>query len=229
MLMTKMMDNPAYAMEACLDIVGKNQTDCLAGGWMNYFQDDYVLADFEEKGSVEEIFKVCYGAKSGPVKFFCYQEVFPAVYLLVNRSDYEAGKACLDYSEKSETAETNSLRSEDLNYTDRCIQGLARAVAVSTSYDFRKIPARCSAMPEKAQDACLQAAAASVVLNTGASSAGVAVCKHIKNEETRGYCYAWAKNSNSLLVDGPNSQNVPEFGEFRLPGGGPAVAPNDGG
>jgi hypothetical protein len=74
-------------------------------------------------------------------------------------------------------------------------------------------------MPEAAQDACLKAAAASVVLNTGATSAGIAVCKHIKDEQQRGYCYAWTKNSNSLLVDGPNSQNVPEFGEIRLPEG----------
>lgn len=218
MLSMEMMENPARALVNCTAIDDPQAlTDCQAGGWMNFFQDDAVIARFRDTGSLEELFGVCYGAPQS-VKFFCYQELFPVIYPMVGESDFLAGRACLDYAEQTR----NSGLPWDTgtnNYADRCVQGLARAVSVSSFHDYRLVTPRCQAMPEAAQDPCLTAAAASIVLNVGSTQAGSEVCKNVSDQDYREYCYFWVKHSRNLLGSGPNSHNLPGDGEVRLPEG----------
>ena len=226
MMMTESMKNPALAMEYCLKITDPiNRPDCLAGGWMNFFQDDYVLDFFRSgKGTPEDLFEICYGAKLGVVKMFCYQELFPAIYTVTNGDDYAAGKMCVDLAEEP-AGEGRPWDIKTLNFADRCVQGLARAVAVSSQYDYRAIPARCNAMPKEVRAPCLASAAASVVLNTGSQSGGVKVCDTVVDDLYRAYCVFWAKNSQRLLAQGPNAaRDLPRDNEMRLPGLGSGIS-----
>jgi|LauGreDrversion4_1035100.scaffolds.fasta_scaffold30174_1 hypothetical protein len=216
MLTTKMMDNPAKAMEYCNEVSTRNITDCLAGGWMGYFQDDYVLAAITERGTPQDLFNTCYGAESGYNKYFCYQEIFPALYKLLP-ADADAGKACLELSE-APAGVGEPWEAEAMDFATRCVMGLSRAIAVSSDYDYRAIGPRCLTMPLDAQAACLTAAAASIVLNTGSATGGIEVCKRVVDDRWRGYCYYWTRHSHDLLADGPNSENMPTYGEIRLPG-----------
>lgn len=230
MIMTASMDNPAKAMEYCSSIkLTVTRNDCLAGGWMNFFQDDYVVDYFRSgKGSPQDLFNICYGAQIGETKVFCYQELFPVIYSITNGDDYLAGKLCLELSEPT-AGKGDAWSSLSLNFADRCAQGLARAVAVSGDYDYRRIPQRCNAMPEPMRAPCLSSSAASVVLNTGSQTAGVAVCASIPEDMYRAYCVFWAKNSQRLLAQGPNaSTDLPKDGQIRLPGLSSTTADTDG-
>lgn len=229
MMMTESMKNPALAMEYCLKIpAAMNRADCLAGGWMNYFQDDYVLDYFRSgKGSAQDLFNICYGAKVGVVKMFCYQELFPVIYAITNGDDFAAGKMCVELAEEDGgTGRPWDIKT--LNFADRCAQGLARAVAVSNQYDYRVIPSRCNSMPAEVRAPCLASAAASVVLNTGSQYGGVQVCSTVADELYRGYCVFWAKNSQRLLAQGPNAaRDLPRDNEARLPGLGSGAVESD--
>lgn len=226
LLMASSMANPATAMEYCLNIERTtNQSDCLAGGWMNFFQDDQILDYVGSVGDVKKLFEVCYGAQTGKVKLFCYQELFPAIYRIVNGDDYAAGKACVDYSEAAATSE-DAWTPYALNYLDRCGQGLARAVAVGSDYDYRRVPPRCLSMPAPVQNPCLSASAASIVTNTGSLDAGMKVCQFVTEIRYRNFCMFWVKDSRIILKQGPNSQNLPKDGEVRVPGLAPGV-PSD--
>ena len=224
LLMTLSMDNPAKAMEYCVSIDNvQNQTDCLAGGWMNFFQDDMILDYARERSDVKMLFEVCYGAQAGLVKLLCYQELFPAIYSVVNGDDYAAGKACAELSEPTEgTNDPWSYMS--LDYRDRCAQGIARAVAVGTDYDYRRIPARCLSMPAVVRDGCLTSAAGSVATNTGSLSAAIDVCKYVKADRYRANCYFFAKQNRMILTQGPNATNLPKTGEVRIPGIAPGIS-----
>ena len=225
LMMASSMANPTEAMEYCLNGALVNKTDCLAGGWMNFFQDDQILDYVGSRADVKKVFEVCYGTQTGLVKMVCYQEMFPAIYRVTNGDDYAAGKACLDYSEAAGTdKEPWSIYA--LNYRDRCAQGLARAVAVSSDYDYRRVPPRCLAMPREIRNGCLAAAAGSVVTNTGSLDAGLAVCKYIDEQRYRNYCMFWVKDARIILTQGPNAENLPKDGEFRLPGLAPGIADN---
>jgi hypothetical protein len=229
MMMTESMKNPALAMEYCLKIPSPtNRADCLAGGWMNYFQDDYVLDYFRSgKGTAQDLFNICYGAKVGVVKMFCYQELFPVIYAITNGDDFAAGKMCVELAE-APGATGRPWDIKTLDFTDRCVQGLARAVAVSNQYDYRVIPSRCNSMPAEVRAPCLASAAASVVLNTGSQFGGVRVCSTVEDELYRGYCVFWAKNSQRLLAQGPNAtRDLPRDNEARLPGLGSGVVESD--
>lgn len=215
-LTTRMMSDPSRAMEFCNEVAQRNITDCLAGGWMGFFQDDYILQAVVESGNAQDLFNICYGVESGMNKYFCYQELFPAIYK-VYPEDADAGKSCIELSENPGGVGQpwDSLR---LDYATRCVMGLSRAIAVSSDYDYRKIAPRCLSMPLEAQAPCLASAGASIVLNTGSVTAGNEVCKEIVDKNWRGYCYYWTRHSHDLLADGPNSDNMPKFGETRLPG-----------
>lgn len=225
LMMASSMSNPTEAMEYCLNGALVNKTDCLAGGWMNFFQDDQILDYVGSRADVKKIFEVCYGTQTGLVKMVCYQEMFPAIYRVTNGDDYAAGKACLDYSETAGTdKEPWSIYA--LNYRDRCAQGLARAVAVSSDYDYRRVPPRCLAMPDEIRNGCLASAAGSVVTNTGSLDAGLQVCKFIDDQRYRSYCMFWVKDARIILTQGPNADNLPKDGEYRLPGLAPGLADN---
>lgn len=227
MLTTQLMGDPARALGYCETIeVPQAFSDCQAGGWMNFFQDDVVISRFRSSGSFEELFGVCYGASAGS-KFFCYQELFPVIYAMISGVDYLAAQACLTYAEPSRGS-GNPWEFDAQNYTDRCIQGLARAVAVSAFEDYRIIGPRCLSMPAPAQDPCLTSSASSVVLNTGSTTAGFELCKQVTDLGYREYCYFWTKHSRRLLANGPNNHNLPSAGEVRLPEGAysPPGAPN---
>lgn len=187
---------------------------------MNFFQDDVVIAQMDREGSLKDLFSVCYGASS-EVKFFCYQELFPVIYPLVGGSDYLAAQACLEYSEPDQFEVRSGPNREpwdwDVSYADRCIQGLARGVLVSSFDDYRRAGPRCMSMPEPARDPCLTSTAASVVLNTGSTAAAFKLCRMVADEGYRTYCYFWSKHSRKLLANGPNNQNLPGKDEIRLP------------
>ena len=226
LMMADSMANPAAAMEYCMNIERTtNQSDCLAGGWMNFFQDDQILDYVGTVGDVKKLFEVCYGSQTGKVKLFCYQELFPAIYRVANGDDYAAGKACVDYSEAAAT-KSDSWTPYALNYLDRCGQGLARAVAVGSDYDYRRVPPRCLSMPKEVQNPCLTASAASIVTNTGSLDAGMSVCKFVTELRYRNFCMFWVKDSRIILDQGPNSKNLPQEGEVRVPGLAPGI-PNE--
>lgn len=220
-LVTRMMGNPGQAVEYCNRIIDTQAiTDCQAGGWMNFFQDDIVIAKMDTEGSLKDLFSVCYGA-STEVKFFCYQELFPVIYPLVGGNDYLAAQACLEYAEPGQVEAGSGPGRDpwdwDVSYADRCIQGLARGVLVSSFDDYRRAGPRCLSMPEGAHDPCLTSTAASIVLNTGSTAAAFQLCRLVKNDAYRTYCYFWAKHSRKLLANGPNNQNLPSKDEIRLP------------
>lgn len=233
-LVTRMMGDPGKAVEFCNRIMDTQAiTDCQAGGWMNFFQDDVVIAKMDKEGSLKDLFSVCYGA-STEVKFFCYQELFPVIYPLTGGNDYLAAQACLEYSEP-DLVEVRSGPGRDpwdwdVSYADRCIQGLARGVLVSSFDDYRRAAPRCLSMPDEAQDPCLTSTAASIVLNTGSTAAAFQLCRLVDDDAYRTYCYFWAKHSRKLLANGPNNQNLPGKDEIRLPEdgrvpGGPVTDP----
>lgn len=217
MVMTKMMTNPTRAMESCSTVPLVNRSDCLVGGWMNYFQDDYLLEAMGERGTMQDVFNVCYGAPAGRNKMWCYQEMFPTLYRVAGGDDYAVAKGCIDHSEPT-VGQGPPYMLQNYNYRERCFWGLARGIAASSQYDYRLVIPRCLSLPVQGRDSCLTAAANSVVLNTGATKAGVEVCTNVVDTDFRAYCYTSAKMANQLLADGPNAQNLPDFGELRLPG-----------
>lgn len=190
-------------------------TDCLTGAWMNFFQDDVVIEKMRKDGSMLNLFGVCYGAPQA-TKFFCYQELFPVIYAMVGGNDYEASQACLLYAEPSRGSGDPWVLTSD-NYADRCIQGLARGVSASSAVDYRIIGTRCKDFALKAQDPCLAAGAASVVLNTGSTKAAFDICPLVQDQAYREYCYFWSKHARTLLANGPNDFNLPDESEIRTP------------
>jgi len=215
MSQTLSMD-PATAAAYCTKVTDPQAlTDCLTGAWMNFFQDDVVIEKMRKDGDMLNLFGVCYGAPQS-TKFFCYQELFPVIYAMVGGSDYEASQACLTYAEPSRgTGDPWLLTSE--NYADRCVQGLARGLSASSAIDYRLIATRCRDMLPGAQDPCLTAGAASVVLNTGSTTAAFEVCAAVSDQAYREYCYFWSKHARTLLANGPNDFNLPQEGEIRVP------------
>ncbi|MFM7088811.1 MAG: hypothetical protein ACKOW9_04775 [Candidatus Paceibacterota bacterium] len=219
MMMTEYMEDPTTTMEYCLKVKELHlRNDCLAGGWMNFFQDDYIIEYFRSTGTPQELFNYCYSAKIGLVKMFCYQELFPVIYTLANGDDYTAGKMCQDYAEPQASTGL-PWDSSAMDFADRCVQGLARAVAVSSRYDYRIVPFRCNSMPKSVRAPCLTSSAASTTLNTGSQKAGLEICKAIVDGPYRAYCVFWVKDSQRLLAQGPNASiDLPKDDETRLPG-----------
>lgn len=218
-LVTNMMSDPARALEYCDPIPDySDRFNCIVGGWMNYFTDETVAATFTDYGSVREVFAMCYGAQEGLQKYLCYQEIFPVVYVLLGNSDYLAGEACLTLSEPTLRPEEDDWNSDSGDYAVRCLYGMGRGVAVLSQYDYRVATVHCQAMPEEAVDYCISAAAAGVTLNTGSVEAANRMCKVVREEKQRIYCYQWAKTTRALLENGPNVTNLPGLGEIRLPG-----------
>jgi hypothetical protein len=216
MMSAKLSNDPTRASEYCTKVEDpQGLTDCLTGGWMNFFQDDVVIARMRADGSLKNLFGVCYGAPQS-TKFFCYQELFPVIYSMLSGDDFAAGQACLDLSEPSR-GEGFPWTVPAQNYADRCIQGLARGIGASSNQNYIIMRERCLSMPEKAHDPCLTAAAASYVLNTGGAKTAFEICKFVGDQAYREYCYFWTKHARALLANGPNSQNLPGEDEVRLP------------
>jgi hypothetical protein len=216
MMSAKLANDPTRASEYCTKVEDpQGLTDCLTGGWMNFFQDDVVIARMRADGDLENLFGVCYGAPEA-TKFFCYQELFPVIYSMINGDDFAAGQACLDLSEPSR-GEGFPWTVNAQNYTDRCIQGLARGIGASSNQNYLLMRERCLSMPEKAHDPCLTAAAASYVLNTGGAKTAFEICKFVGDQAYREYCYFWTKHARALLANGPNSENLPGENEVRMP------------
>jgi len=216
MMSAKLSNDPTRAAEYCSKVTdAQSITDCLTGGWMNFFQDDAVIAKMRASGTLEDLFGVCYGAPIS-TKFFCYQELFPAIYSMLQGDDFAAGQACLNLAEPSR-GEGLPWTVDAQNYTDRCVQGLARGIGASSAQDYLLMRDRCLSMPTRAHDPCLTAVAANYVLNTGAAKTAIQICPSVTDEAYREYCYFWAKYSRMLLANGPNSQNLPAEDEVRLP------------
>jgi hypothetical protein len=216
MMSADLSTDPSRATEYCTKVEDpQGLTDCLTGGWMNFFQDDVVVARMRASGNLEDLFGICYGA-SQDTKFFCYQELFPAIYAAVDGGDFAAGQACLDYAEPS-GGEGFPWTLSAKNYTDRCVQGLARGIGASSAQNYLLMRDRCQSMPTAAQDPCLVAAAASYVLNTGGAKTAFEICKAVTDDAYREYCYFWTKHARQLLANGPNSENLPDDDEVRLP------------
>jgi hypothetical protein len=216
MMAAKLAADPTRAVEYCNDVKDpQGFTDCQTGGWMNFFQDDTVIAKMRAEDSFEDLFGVCWGA-SGSTKFFCYQELFPVIYSMVDGDDFAAGQVCLTYAEPSRgTGFPWTVAAQ--NFTDRCIQGLARGIGASSAQNPVLMRDRCLTMPKEAHDPCLTATAASYVLNTGGANVAFNICKAVADEAYREYCYFWTKHARKLLANGPNNQNLPGEDEVRLP------------
>lgn len=216
MMSAKLSNDPTRASEYCTKVEDpQGLTDCLTGGWMNFFQDDVVIARMRADGKLENLFGVCYGAPES-TKFFCYQELFPVIYSMLNGDDFAAGQACLDLAEPSR-GEGFPWTVNAQNYADRCIQGLARGIGASSNQNYVLMRARCLSMPQAAHDPCLTAAAASYVLNTGGAKTAFEICEFVGDQAYREYCYFWTKHARALLANGPNSENLPGEDEVRLP------------
>ena len=219
-IMTKMMSNPNSAIEYCNGLLNTSvhYRDCQAGAWMNFWADDKVL-DWYKKNAMnkpELVFNVCYGAETNS-KYWCYQEIFPALLTISENNVEKMGNWCRDYSEKPRG--NGPIYAERyLFFEERCIGGVARVLGVAAGYDYRVMMTRCMQMTDSRQiDTCLTAGGASVVLNTGSVSAGIEMCERVASSPYREYCYVWIKQTNTLLQSGPNSGNMPEFGEIRTP------------
>lgn len=216
MMAAALVADPTRAVEYCNDVEDpQGFTDCQTGGWMNFFQDDTVIAKMRAQGSFEDLFGVCWGA-SASTKFFCYQELFPVVYSMVDGDDFAAGQACITYAEPSRGSGLPWTVAAQ-NFTDRCIQGLARGIGASSAQNPVLMRDRCLTMPEVAHDPCLTATAASYVLNTGGANVAFNICKAVTDDAYREYCYFWTKHARKLLANGPNSSNLPGEDEIRLP------------
>lgn len=216
MMAAKLSFDPTRAVEYCNDVKDpQGFTDCQTGGWMNFFQDDTVIAKMRATGSLEDLFGVCWGA-SESTKFFCYQELFPVIYSMLDGDDYAAGQACIEYAEPSRGSGMPWTVASQ-NYTDRCIQGLARGIGASSAQNPVLMRDRCLTMPEEAHNPCLTATAASYVLNTGGAKVAFNICKSVPDQAYREYCYFWTKHARKLLANGPNSHNLPDDDEVRLP------------
>jgi hypothetical protein len=216
---SKMMESPVEAAEFCLQLLDSfNFADCSSGAWMNFWADDIIL-DWYGKNAMnkpEEVFKVCYAAIRDS-KFYCYQEIFPALVKISNDNLPLMASWCEKYSEVTRTTGPVYLQTTQ-DYKDRCMQGVARAVAVVSNYDYRVGILRCDELRGLTRDSCLTAMGSSVVMNTGSITAGLEVCERVKDKGYRDYCFVWAKQTVTTLTSGPNADNIPAFGEVRTPG-----------
>lgn len=217
-LMKDMMSNPNVGSEFCLKMLDSPYFgDCESGAWMNFFSDDAVIAWFRANAmnEPEKVFNICYGAEAN-AKFFCYQEMFPLLTTISNDNLPLMARWCREYSEPARGSGVVYAQTS-LNYAERCMQGVARVVAVANGYDYRVSMLRCVELQSDQADTCLSGAGASVVLNTGSVSAGMEMCERVKNVGYREYCFIWVKQVGATLRSGPNSQNMPKFGEIRIP------------
>lgn len=219
-IMTKMMSNPNTAIEYCNGLLNTSvhYRDCQAGAWMNFWADDNVLEWYKNNAmnKPELVFNVCYGAETNS-KYWCYQEIFPALLTISENNVEKMGNWCRDYSEQPR-GNGPIYAESSLFFEERCIGGVARVLGVAAGYDYRVMMSRCMEMVDTRQiDTCLTAGGASVVLNTGSVSAGIEMCERVASSPYREYCYVWIKQTNTLLQSGPNSENMPEFGEIRIP------------
>ena len=219
-IMTKMMSNPNTAIEYCNGLLNTSvhYRDCQAGAWMNFWADDNVLEWYKKNAmnKPELVFNVCYGAETNS-KYWCYQEIFPALLTISENNVEKMGNWCRDYSEQPR-GNGPIYAESSLFFEERCIGGVARVLGVAAGYDYRVMMSRCMEMVDTRQiDTCLTAGGASVVLNTGSVSAGIEMCERVASSPYREYCYVWIKQTNTLLQSGPNSENMPEFGEIRTP------------
>ena len=219
-IMTKMMSNPNTAIEYCNGLLNTSvhYRDCQAGAWMNFWADDNVLEWYKKNAmnKPELVFNVCYGAETNS-KYWCYQEIFPALLTISENNVEKMGNWCRDYSEQPR-GNGPIYAESSLFFEERCIGGVARVLGVAAGYDYRVMMSRCMQMVDTRQiDTCLTAGGASVVLNTGSVSAGIEMCERVASSPYREYCYVWIKQTNTLLQSGPNSGNMPEFGEIRTP------------
>ena len=217
-IMTKMMSDPNSASEYCNQLLSVNMhfRDCQAGAWMNFFADDTIINWFKKNAmnQPEKLFNICYGAETNS-KYWCYQEIFPILLTISDNNVEKMAKWCKEYSEKPRG--NGPIYAESaLFFEERCIGGMARVLGVANGYDYRVIMSRCSSIEDQRQvDTCLTAGAASIVLNTGSVSAGIELCERVEDKGYREYCYIWIKQTGVLLASGPNSENMPKFGEIR--------------
>jgi len=217
-IMTKMMNDPNSASEFCGQLIGINMNykDCYAGAWMNFFADDNVINWFKENAmnKPEKVFNICYGAETNS-KYWCYQEIFPILFTISNNNVEKMADWCSKYSEKPR-GNGPIYADTALFFEERCIGGVARVLGVANGYDYRVLLERCFQINNSRQvDSCLAAGAATIVLNTGSVKAGLELCERVENYGYREYCYIWAKQTGTLLASGPNSDNMPKFGEIR--------------
>lgn len=217
-IMTKMMSDPNSASEYCNQLLTINMhfRDCQAGAWMNFFADDTIINWFKKNAmnQPEKLFNICYGAETNS-KYWCYQEIFPILLTISENNVEKMAKWCKEYSEKPRG--NGPIYAESaLFFEERCIGGMARVLGVANGYDYRVIMTRCSSIDDQRQiDTCLTAGAASIVLNTGSVKAGIELCERVDDKGYREYCYIWIKQTGVLLASGPNSENMPKFGEIR--------------
>ena len=217
-LAAKLPNNPIQAAEYCMPLLsGNNFADCSSGAWMNFWADDSVIEWYGENAMFkpQEVFNVCYGAVRES-KYYCYQEIFPALVKISNNDLSLMAKWCEQYSEPARSDGPTYLQGTQ-NYSERCMQGVARAVAVTSNYDYRVGIVRCASIDGTLRDTCLAGMAASIALNTGSITASMEACERVRDRGYRDYCFIWVKQVRATLTGGPNAENVPEFGEVRVP------------
>lgn len=189
--------SPGPQLRACLTIDDDHSiNDCLSGGWMQFFSDDPILAMFKSKNATaKDIFAYC-DKEVLRMQRMCYQETFPALSIIKN-SDFT-----------SEMVDC-SLAS-DLQNKKWCIQGVARAIAITGNYTVPFATSECTKLTGETRDYCLTASAASITLNMGSASDTKPMCDIVVAKETKDYCYRWIRDSRGLIASGPNNQNMPK-------------------
>lgn len=197
-LVTRDELNPGPQLRACLKITDEHSAnDCLSGGWMQFFSDDPILAMFKEKDATyADIFKYC---NDEPLQSqrMCYQETFPSLSIIKNSNFASEMQDC-----KKASDETNFVW---------CVQGVARAIAITGGYTVPYAKAECAKTEEgDVRDYCYTASAASITLNMGSALETGKMCDLVKDKEVKAYCQRWVRDSRGLIASGPNSENMPD-------------------
>ena len=190
--------NPGPQLRSCLKIPDEHSAnDCLSGGWMQFFSDDPILAMFKSKNATyKEIFKYCNDEPTQSQRM-CYQETFPSLSIIKNSNFASEMNDC-----KSASDETNMKW---------CLQGVARAIAITGGYTTEFAKKECAKTEEgMVRDYCYTASAASITLNMGSAFEPNRMCDLVMDKETQAYCRRWVRDSRKLIASGPNSQNMPK-------------------
>lgn len=191
--------NPGPQLRSCLKIPDEHSAnDCLSGGWMQFFSDDPILAMFKAKNATyTDIFKYC---NDEPLQSqrMCYQETFPSLSIIRNSNFTTEMSDC-----KNATDETNMIW---------CIQGVARAIAITGGYTVKFAKEECAKVEAgMIRDYCYTASAASITLNAGIITETRLMCDLVLAKDVNAYCKRWVRDSRKLISSGPNSQNIPKF------------------
>jgi hypothetical protein len=189
--------NPGPQLRACLTMDDDHSiNDCLSGGWMQFFSDDPILVMFKSKNATaKDIFTYC-DREVLRMQRMCYQETFPALSIIKNSNFTSEMIDC-------------GLASDAEN-KKWCIQGVARAIAITGNYTVPFATTECNKLTGETRDYCLSASAASITLNMGSASDTQPMCAAIENEATKDYCYRWVRDSRSLIASGPGKENMPK-------------------